>query len=227
MSNIRIFTATQKDDIKETNLYSSILNKYHHILKWKCSNKTFLPKLYNEQIDKAIKDSVDYLVLVHDDVHINCSDLLERVSKYGEQFTVFGLAGTKAITVKEPVLWHLMSDRSNLRGCVAHGTKTAYAYTSFGPLPSKVVMIDGVFICINIKKLPDNIKFDENCPSGFHFYDLIFSLDCSIKKIDVGVGDVPIIHESPGLKEMSDDWKQGQKYFLNKYNLFLNKTLTV
>ena len=52
-------------------------------------------------------------------------------------------------------------------------------------------------------------------------------IDNNDKKIDVGVGDVPIIHESPGLKEMTDDWKQGQKYFLNKYNLFLNKTLTV
>ena len=63
--------------------------------------------------------------------------------------------------------------------------------------------------------------------NGFHFYDLMFSLDCSINKLKVGVGDIPIIHNSPGLRSVTVDWKQGQKYFLEKYNKYANKTLTV
>lgn len=196
-------------------------------MTWSVQNKTPLTKLYNEQISQARVDGIEYLICVHDDVHINCDDFFQRIENYGSKYTVFGLAGTTSVTIKEPVLWHLMTDRKNLRGCVAHGNKNEYTYTSFGILPSKVVMIDGVFICINIKKLPENVTFDEKCPAAFHFYDLMFSLDCSLNKVPVGVGDVPIIHQSPGLRDMSNEWKQGQKYFLNKYNKFLNKTLTV
>lgn len=223
---IRIFTATQKTDIIDTDIFKSI-RKLPVNMTWAVENKTSLTKLYNEQIVKARADNIEYLICVHDDVSINCGDLFQRIKTFGEMYTVFGLAGTVSVTIKEPVLWHLISDRKSIRGCVAHGNTNEYTYTSFGSLPSKVVMIDGVFICINIKKLPEYVKFDENCPARFHFYDLMFSLDCSINKVPVGVGDVPIIHQSPGLKNMSDEWKQGQAYFLNKYNKFLNKTLTV
>lgn len=223
---IRIFTATQKADIADTDIFKSIHNLPVN-MTWSVQNKTPLTKLYNEQISQARVDGIEYLICVHDDVHINCEDFLQRIDNYGSKYAVFGLAGTTSVTIKEPVLWHLMTDRKNLRGCVAHGNKNEYTYTSFGSLPSKVVMIDGVFICINIAKLPENVTFDEKCPAAFHFYDLMFSLDCSLNKVPVGVGDVPIIHQSPGLRDMNKEWKQGQKYFLNKYEKYLNKTLTV
>jgi hypothetical protein len=142
-------------------------------------------------------------------------------------FDVTGLAGNTTLNIKEPVLWHLMSSRENLRGCVAHGNDHKYMYTSYGPIPERVLMIDGVFMIVNLKKLPLNVRFDENNPSRFHFYDLIFSMDCSLNKVKIGVGDVPIIHASPGLRDMHEEWKQGQAYFLNKYQKYSGKTLTV
>jgi hypothetical protein len=34
----------------------------------------------------------------------------------------------------------------------------------------------------------------------------------------VGVGDILITHESPGLREFTDEWREGEKYFISKYS---------
>lgn len=227
----KIITVSQKSKFEDTLLYNSLASNCiyspENVLFYG-NNTNSLASVYNDAIAKLREQNIIIALFIHDDVYVNCLDFNFRVRKYAEIYTVFGLAGTKAITIKEPVLWHLMSERQNLRGCVAHGKdNTSYMYTSFGPLPDRVIMIDGVFIGINLSLLPDNIKFDENIPSKFHFYDLIFSLDCSLNKIPVGVGDVPIIHNSPGLQKMSEEWLQGQKYFMDKYVNYKNKQLTI
>lgn len=226
MTKIRLFSATQKSDYKSTTLYRSV-NSYAIETVFKTNNTTSLAKLYNGQIKIAREAKVDFLVLAHDDVHINCGDVVDRIKHYGAHYNVFGLAGTTQITIKSPVLWHLMSKRDYHTGCVAHGHTNKYSYTSFGPVPSKAILIDGVFMCLNLNRLPDNMLFDEANPASFHFYDLNFSLDCSLNQITVGVGDIPIIHESPGLREFTQQWKDGEAYFLKKYEKYLGKTLTV
>lgn len=227
----KIITASQKSKLEDTLLYESLTTNCiyspENVLFYG-NNKESLTSVYNNAISKLKEENIPLAIFIHDDVYVNCYDFNFRVRSFAEKFTVFGLAGTKAITIKEPVLWHLMSERQNLRGCVAHGKNNqSYMYTSFGPLPDRVVMIDGVFIGVNLSTLPDNIRFDENIPSKFHFYDLVFSLDCSLNKVPVGVGDIPIIHNSPGLQKMSEEWLQGQKYFLNKYGIYKNKQLTI
>jgi hypothetical protein len=77
------------------------------------------------------------------------------------------------------------------------------------------------------RKAIETVRFDEDCPSGFHFYDCIFSLDSCFQKLKIGVGDILITHESPGLREYSDDWLKGQEYFLNKYKKYQNTILSV
>lgn len=223
--DILVACATPKKSYYDTDLYVSLQNVSGVGFWCAENNKNSLASVYNDFIDKF--KSYDFLVLAHDDVFINCKDLVERITKYGEMYDVFGLAGNTQVTINDPVLWHLMTDRKNLVGNVAHGSVDHYAYTSFGPIPSRALMVDGVFICINLKKLPQGVKFDENCPSKFHFYDLIFSMECALNKVKVGVGDIPIIHKSPGLSNVSRDWLDGQKYFLQKYDQFVGKTLTI
>jgi hypothetical protein len=94
-------------------------------------------------------------------------------------------------------------------------------------LPSSVVLVDGVFLIVNLNELPPQVMFDVKNPANFHFYDLIFSMDCCLNKIRVGIGDVPIIHGSSGLRQMTSEWVAGQEYFLTKYKQFVGKTLTV
>lgn len=225
----RFIVASQKSRLEDTVLYKSMCNHCIDFSKviFFGDNKRSLNVCYNEGIATCLKNDIDIAVFVHDDVIINCDDLIYRIQKYANMYDVTGLAGNTTLNIGEPVLWHLMSSRENLRGCVAHGNDQKYMYTSYGPIPDRVLMIDGVFMVVNLLKLPKNVRFDEKIPSRFHFYDLIFSMECSLNKVKIGVGDVPIIHASPGLRSMHEEWKQGQAYFLEKYKKYKGKTLTV
>jgi hypothetical protein len=90
--------------------------------------------------------------------------------------------------------------------------------TYFGPYPNRVVMIDGVFMALSRKLLESGVRFDENIPSKFHFYDLDFSLSVAqTENLKVGVGDILITHASPGLREFTPEWLNGEQYFLQKH----------
>lgn len=217
MSKIKIYTAT-KSKKEECALYESLSNSnYDYDVLYKENNKDSLHKTYNDFLDDANNNGVDIACFIHDDVYVNCRDFTDRIIDYSKDFTVFGVAGATQCRVKKPALWHLMSLVQEQRGCVAHGKKELYNYTSFGPIPSRSLLIDGVFIGINIKALGSDIRFDENYPSRFHYYDLDFSLECNRNNIKIGVVDIPIIHQSPGLTNPDEEYYKGEEYFINKW----------
>ncbi len=220
MNNIKIYTAT-KGDKKDCILYKC-LQSYNpdHLgisVHYEDKNTKSLQRCYNSFIDDARKNNIDIAVLIHDDVYINTRDLYSLISKAAGKYNVFGLAGATTCKVGSPALWHLMSDRQDQRGCVAHGSEDSYMYTSFGPVPSRCLVIDGVFIGINIKELPENVRFDESYPSKFHYYDIDFSLECNRNHVTIGVVDIPIIHNSPGLTNPDKEFYDGQSYFIKKW----------
>lgn len=227
----KIIIASQKKDLKDTFIYKSLVK---HCINWKENvlfygeNKTSLANVYNDGINQLRSSNTSIAVFVHDDVYINCGDFETRIREASKMFTVSGVAGNTMATINEPVLWHLMAERNKLRGCVAHGSsEKEYMYTSYGPVPGRAILIDGVLMVVNLNELPTNVTFDSNNPANFHFYDLNFSMDCALNKVKVGIVDIPIIHISPGLKDVSKDWVTGQQYFLKKYKNYNNKTLTV
>jgi len=220
MNNIKIYTAT-KGDKKDCILYKC-LQSYNpdHLgisVHYEDKNTKSLQRCYNSFIDDARKNNIDIAVLIHDDVYINTRDLYTLISKAADRYNVFGLAGATTCKVGSPALWHLMSDRQDQRGCVAHGSEDSYMYTSFGPVPSRCLVIDGVFIGINIKELPEDVRFDESYPSKFHYYDIDFSLECNRNHVTIGVVDIPIIHNSPGLTNPDKEFYDGQSYFIKKW----------
>ena len=223
MKSIKIYTAT-KGKKEDTPLYRSLSKKglglvdgVLHPEHYEENNTKSLQKCYNSFLEHARSNDIDIAVFIHDDVFINTCDLRTRVVNASEEFTVFGLAGATTCKVGNPALWHLMSEKKDQRGCVAHGTESIYQYTSFGPIPSRCLLIDGVFIGIDIKTFPDTIKFDESYPSKFHYYDLDFCLECNKKGVIMGVVDIPIIHMSPGLTNPNNEFYKGQEYFINKW----------
>ena len=234
MKSTILCCATQEEYKLDTPLYHSMIDSprlcndtsiydfFGH------KNKEPLAKIYNEFIDYALRNKYDQIILVHDDVYINCDDLSWRLAKAFEKFDIIGLAGNTEIDLgqNKPILWHLISETSKQLGCVAHGDKDNYMYTSFGPLDKQALMIDGLFIGINLKKIGD-LRFDESNPAGFHFYDLIFSMDAAKAKLKTGVVDIPVIHSSPGLREFTPEWKAGEKYFLEKYNAYTGKRVSL
>ncbi len=218
-----IFSATQKDRPEKTSLYKSIN-------EWKTDsgpefdaifaveNKLPLSQIYNSAIRCAIDEECDTLILVHDDVILEHNPL-PKLETLFPRYGLVGVAGCSKAELASPALWHMMGGgfgSGNLHGAVAHGTETEKHMTGFGKYPHQVLMIDGVFMALT-KETFNSVKFDETNPAGFHFYDLDYSYSCAKQKIKVGVGDISITHSSPGLREFTEDWLAGEKWFLNKH----------
>ena len=88
--------------------------------------------------------------------------------------------------------------------------------TSFGPYPHRAILLDGVFLAIK-REVFKKVRFDEDCPSKFHFYDLDYTMASHKAGFRNGVSDIYITHESPGLTNFSDEFNEGQEWFLNKW----------
>jgi GT2 family glycosyltransferase len=239
IKNPQIVTCTQKigKEVDETSLIRSIKEQNFDL---KCvvyeGNIYPLSREYNMAIKQALIDDVDCLILVHDDVILE-EDPIPKLEKLFDDYDLVGVAGTSKIELKSPALWHFMgggfengNNPSNLHGRVQHiverypdngGMQTGMVYkekieTNFGFYPHRVVMIDGVFMALN-RKAMETVRFDEGNPCGFHFYDLDFSLNAHLNGLKVGVGDILITHESPGLREFTEDWRNGERWFISKY----------
>jgi len=215
MINTMIFSATAGRDI-DTLLWKTSENSS---VIFKQNNKDSLHKVYNKAIKFAIQENVQNLVLVHDDVILeNFSE--DKLNKLFKKYDVVGCAGAKEVNLAPPALWHLMGGgfgSPNLHGAVAHlDSKGKKRMTPFGSYPNRAIIIDGVFMAIK-RKVFKKIKFDESCPSKWHFYDLDYSMQCHKAGFKVGVGDILVTHNSPGLTSFTDEFNKGQEWFLNKW----------
>ncbi len=229
--NIVACTITREKDRCQTKIFQN-LQKINNCgfdgkieLKIKCGNtKMGLSEYYNNCIDNYAADC-DYMIFVHDDVEFLNMDLHYQIKESMKIYDVVGVAGCLNPNIKDLNLWHLMCERSNLRGFAGHTcseTGNQFHVTSFGPSPSRVAMIDGVFMVINCKKiLESKVKFDENFM--FHHYDLDFSNTCNLNRLKIGVYPILINHSSPGLREFSDSWKKSNEYFKQKWTAILKK----
>jgi GT2 family glycosyltransferase len=210
--NTMIFSATAGKET-DTTLY-----KNTEEVIFKENNKESLHKVYNKAIDFAIQEDVENLVLVHDDVILeNYSE--EKLNTLFNKFDVIGVAGTTQVKLQSPALWHIMGGgfgSGNLHGAVAHGNEKEKHMTPFGTYPKRVVLLDGVFLAIS-RKVFKKIRFDESCPSKWHFYDLDYTMQCHKAGFKLGVGDILITHNSPGLTSFTEEFNKGQEWFLQKW----------
>lgn len=185
------------------------------------SNTRGLPLVYNEQYESLKNSKYEWLVFVHDDVFIDDLRLAEKLNcaHYDHGFGIVGLAGCKNPTLKQHNLWHLMAERHDLFGAVAHPAgKDQQMVTCFGPSPEKVVLIDGLFIAVHVPTVRKTAwKFNENYT--FHHYDLSSSLDANKCRIKVGVYPINVLHTSPGLMDINDPvWNASNNRFYKEYS---------
>tara|TARA_A100001011_G_C14295915_1_gene838415 strand:+ start:2162 stop:2842 length:681 start_codon:yes stop_codon:yes gene_type:complete len=183
-------------------------------------NKESLPVVYNKYITEKNNKKHDIVLFVHDDVYID--DLKLKGKLYGaiKQFDIVGLAGTLYPRIQAPVLWHKMADRKHWRGIVNHpydNDVNVIQSTNFGPTPSRVAIMDGLFMAVSLKKaLQSGWKFNENF--SYHHYDISSCLDANVKMLKLGVVPVNVIHQSPGLTNYKDDdFQKSQNKFLEIY----------
>ena len=192
----------------------------HHQGIIRHGNNKGLPEIYNQYITKEHLDIYEGIIFVHDDVYIDDIKFLEKLRNCFKQgYSVVGLAGASSAKIAKPALWHLMSERQNQTGAVAHPYKDGMSYvTTFGPTPKRCLIMDGLYLAINCKKFKQNpVKFDEQFT--FHHYDLDFCLQCNKNKHKLVAVNINVIHNSPGLlKPESKIFLDSQDKFIKKYN---------
>lgn len=216
---IVVCSITRKEKAQDTVLYKSLKSQNINIDYYIEHNNTSkgLGKFYNECLE--LYKNKDCIVFVHDDVDIINTDLEHQLAKAFKRFDIVGVAGCVNPSIIEKNLWHWMgSKKENLRGVAGHPYDNSgdFFVTSFGPTPSRAVIIDGVFMALNMEQInKTNVKFDENFM--FHHYDIDFSLTCNENKLKIGVWPILINHQSPGLKSFDSSFEKSNTYFINKW----------
>jgi len=185
------------------------------------NNKIGLSEKYNCTLELHAKD-YDNIVFLHDDVYVDDLGVVSKLEKAHETFDLVGIAGGINPAIRQPALWHLMCGgfhSGNLRGAVAHKlNKDQIGMTNFGPTPSRVTILDGLFISVKTESyLKNGWKFNENY--RFHHYDIASSIDANKKKLKIGVVPIWVVHSSPGLLSFDDtNFLNSQKKFLEEYS---------
>jgi hypothetical protein len=211
-----VATSNNKEDFEKNSPICLFLDKTNNSSK--CTvfyeNKIGLPKLYNSFLKEQYSDKK--IIFLHDDVLIEDLFLEEKLDIAFEKYDVVGLAGTKKCDLKKPPAWHLMADRQDFVGEVAHSKDKTYWTTVFGPTDSRTLIIDGLFIAVSVKKLLEtNTRFDENF--DFHHYDITFCLNANKNKVKIGVYPIKVTHFGLGDSMNTQEWLNSAQKFQKLY----------
>jgi len=180
-----------------------------------------LSATYNEILSESLNDII---VLCHDDIIFEKPYWAKRVVEHftkRPEYGVLGVAGTRYYP-SSGMWWEISSE---MIGQVYHqhnGKKWLSSYNDpFGNRVIDTVIIDGVFMMINKKKIFTN--FNEEV-EGFHFYDTTFSFENHINGVKVGVvSNIPITHLSIGMT--NEQWDKNRVKFIEKYKDYLPNIL--
>lgn len=228
MSRLLIVSATRSKIDSETLLKRSITEQgLPYSTKFELSNSQGLPKVYNRYVTEYTARFHEWVVFVHDDVWIDDPCIEEKLDIAHNQlgYDIIGVAGSQNPTIKHPALWHLMSEKQHLRGQAGHFVETSEKInettprwiTSFGYTPSRVMLLDGVFIAVHLRSaIKAGWRWNEDY--DFHHYDLASCIDANTKKLKMGVYPINIYHASHGLKSLDDStWSRNNARFLKSY----------
>jgi len=206
-----------KENFKNSDLAKCLpkLNIEHEIIY---ENKEGLPTIYNRYLTYSHANKI--LVFVHHDVIIEDLFFVEKLNEAIQLFDVVGLVGTAGpLQIKSPSGWHLVGNRANFSGAVAHfapNQSTERWMSSFGVTPKKCELLDGVFLALNMEKvLATDVMFDEDF--SFHHYDMSFCIRATKAKLKLGTYPIWTTHRGLGDSIDTDAWRESDKRFVSKY----------
>lgn len=220
---IALYSVT-RGQMEQTLLFKSIqplVNDKSVSFFYDQNNTTGLSKKYNTFLESTGKD-YDYVIFIHDDVFLDDLRLVEKIQRAHLAYDIVGLAGGINPVIKAPALWHLMCggfNSGNLRGAVSHPcSKDQIMTTNFGPTPSRVVILDGLFLSVDVRKI-NSVRWRFNENYEFHHYDIASSIDANKKQLKLGVAPIWVMHASPGLLNVNDEkFVTSQEKFLSEYS---------
>ena len=160
--------------------------------------------IYNQG---ALQARYTNLCFVHEDVRFETFNWGKIVCTHLEdnKTGLIGLAGgdTKGPL---PTSWSvsILSNEINIVQHYKNGKNPEHIVKSRQPgaLKSQVVALDGVFLCTR-KDVFDEFKFDENTFTGFHGYDIDYSLQVGTKYNLYVIFDIVVHHYSEGSADRS------------------------
>jgi hypothetical protein len=151
----------------------------------------------------------DLLCFVHEDIiftTVNWGMVLARLFS-NENVSVLGVAGSK---YKSKTFSGWFTGLTELDCCnIVHQFPDGHQETIFlqpttGTVIDDVVCLDGVFICCTSKVWSD-LRFDSENITGFHFYDIDFSIRAAKKNRVVVTYEIGMIHFTVG-GDYGDRW---------------------
>lgn len=221
MKKILVVTCS-KDDGKKSSLVQSLNEMKDDVrLIVNANNRTGLSEAYNRQLTPENLIKHDIVLFAHDDVYVDDLKLKGKLYTAVESmgYDLVGLAGASQIKVQKPCLWHLMSERGNQSGAVSHPIDNGrmMGVTSFGPWPQRCLIVDGLFIAVDLKRVLEvGWRFNEDYQ--FHHYDMSSCMDANRLKLKIGTYPIYVTHNSPGLCDLNDDsFNKSQEIFYNNY----------
>jgi glycosyltransferase involved in cell wall biosynthesis len=171
-----------------------------------------LAQVYNEVLTES---KTDIIVFCHDDIYFDTNSWYHKLMKHFEksEFGIIGMAGTTSMP-KSGMWWE---DRKKMVGIVNHennGKKWESKYSeSFNNGICQTIIVDGLFIAVDRKKLKKNFNEDFK---GFHFYDIPFCFENHLEGVKIGViTNIRITHKSIG--QTNQQWEENRKIFESKY----------
>jgi glycosyltransferase involved in cell wall biosynthesis len=212
MITIAYSTRESKPEFTEYLKKSSGFKKLEVIEKVNNGEKS-LAQVYNEVLSES---KTDIVVFCHDDIYFDTNSWYNKLLKHFEKsdFGILGMAGTTQMP-SSGMWWE---DRRKMVGIVNHesdGKKWESKYSeSLGNSIIETVVVDGLFIAIDKRKIKKNFNEDFK---GFHFYDIPFCFENHIEGVKVGViTNIRITHRSIG--QTNEQWEENRKLFESKYS---------
>lgn len=186
---------------------------------------TSICKAYNEILDES---DTDIVVLCHNDIRMMTKGWNDIIVKLFDKYKNTGIIGLVGSNGWSGGVWlgntggkWLGGRGAQAVGHLIQGVKYGYQfpeYILFSPLFIKnplvpVITVDGLFMAVKKSRL--KARFDERL-TGFHFYDVMFTVDNVTKGCMAAVTyQILVKHLSDGIQ--NDKWREGYMYSKLKY----------
>ena len=215
---IAIISATRlsREEFEKQSLLFNSLKKYDndsYVLDVSYNNVDGLSVVYNRAINKYKESNeLQGILFVHDDVNIIDENIFSKIENGWNDFEVLGLAGSNNFSMSHPS-WN-NGNKVGQSGRVEHYDGNGITHVSdYGPVPSRCMVMDGLFLAVKMNIFMYDISFDE--AFKFHHYDMDFCLQVNEIHEKMGTVDIRVAHASVGV--FSDSWQESAKIFRDKW----------
>jgi glycosyltransferase involved in cell wall biosynthesis len=218
---ISIIVCCRNSDIQQSlksNIEKTIGVEYELIIIDNSLQKHSIFSAYNLGVKKA---KFPYLCFMHDDILYHTHDWGIKVIENFQDKNVglIGIMGAHYLP-RKPAYWFDSIKSENLILTNNNFSEKIYRnYYSKGSDYTEAVVCDGIWICI-LKRLFDEVKFDDKTYQGFHFYDMDISMQILEKGYSVRIINNVLIEHFKA-SELDKSFYDNEKLFFEKWKSVL------